>query len=179
MSFVVRAPTSDDADDLGRIHVRAWQAAYTGGLMPDDYLASLSVQDRTTMWREALGNDPRPRYARLVAEIPDGQIVGFALVGPAAANASPDDDIADEIGELYAINVDPGHWGTGAGSALIAAGLDALRSNDFTSAVLWVLPGNERARSFYETRGWRIDGGRRDQEVLGITVPEVRYAVRL
>jgi hypothetical protein len=38
---VIRQPTVDDADALGRTHVRAWQAAYRGGLMPDEYLDSL------------------------------------------------------------------------------------------------------------------------------------------
>jgi GNAT superfamily N-acetyltransferase len=48
----------------------------------------------------------------LVAE-QDGRVVGFAVAG-----AAKDPQGA---GELYAINVDPDHWGTGAGRALLVA----------------------------------------------------------
>jgi RimJ/RimL family protein N-acetyltransferase len=42
-----------------------------------------------------------------------------------------------------------------------------------------VLPGNHRARRFYEVAGWEDDGARRTSEVLGVVVPEVRYRRRL
>jgi RimJ/RimL family protein N-acetyltransferase len=45
--------------------------------------------------------------------------------------------------------------------------------------ILWVHPGNERACHFYERAGWQHDGQRRVQEVLGVTVAEVRYRRRL
>jgi hypothetical protein len=83
MPFVIRAPKITDADDLGRVHVRAWLRAYRGGLMPDEYLDELSEEERASMWRHALTEEPRPRAARLVGESDDGTVVGFALVGPA------------------------------------------------------------------------------------------------
>jgi RimJ/RimL family protein N-acetyltransferase len=46
-------------------------------------------------------------------------------------------------------------------------------------AVLWVLPGNRRARRFYEAAGWVADGAERSAEVQGVVVPEVRYRRRL
>ncbi|HUF94538.1 MAG TPA: hypothetical protein VMO52_00495 [Acidimicrobiia bacterium] len=49
-----RTPEVRDAADLGSVHVRAWQAAYRGGLMPDEYLESLSAEQRAEMWRTAL-----------------------------------------------------------------------------------------------------------------------------
>ena len=45
--------------------------------------------------------------------------------------------------------------------------------------VLWVVPGNARARRFYERSGWSADGAERVAEVNGVTVPECRYAKRL
>jgi ribosomal protein S18 acetylase RimI-like enzyme len=165
----VRAPTVADADDLGRVHVRAWQAAYRGGLMPDEYLDALSNVERATMWREALEQGPRARSSRLVAEV-DDEMVGFAIVGPAAG------DLESPIGELYAINVDPDHWATGVGSDLIAAAMAELKASAFTSVVLWVHPDNVRARRFYESRGWSDDRLERRQDVLGVEVPETRYS---
>lgn len=167
MALEIRTPEVGDADALGRVHVRAWQAAYTGGLMPDEYLHSLSETDRTSMWRSSLENPPRARVTRLVATV-DDEVVGFALVGPSGG------DPEAHIGELYAINVDPDHWGTGAGAALIDAAMAALQASGFASAVLWVHPGNQRARSFYARRGWIDDGVDRQQEVLGVEVPETR-----
>src|SRR5438132_9245105 len=34
-----------EARELAEIHVAAWRAAYRGGLMPDDFLAALSVEE--------------------------------------------------------------------------------------------------------------------------------------
>jgi len=172
VSLTIRTPEVGDAEGLGRVHVRAWQAAYSDGLMPDDYLNSLSESERSSMWRSSLENAPRDRAARLVA-IDSDEVIGFALVGPAGGDENSD------IGELYAINVDPGHWGTGAGAALISAAITAMRSHGFKSAVLWVHPDNKRARRFYTAGGWIDDEIGRRQEVLGVEVPEVRLSLDL
>lgn len=140
--------------------------------MPDDYLNSLSETERASMWRTSLENPPRQRATRLVATV-DDEIVGFALVGSAG-----DDDNGD-LGELYAINVDPDYWGTGAGTALMDSAIAALRANGFTSAVLWVHPENGRARRFYTARAWVDDEIERRHDVLGVEVPEARLSLDL
>jgi GNAT superfamily N-acetyltransferase len=68
---------------------------------------------------------------------------GFALVGN---------------GLLYRLFVREAAWGTGVGSALHDAALEALRELGAKTATLWCLAGNERARIFYERRGWRLTG---------------------
>ena len=97
-------------------------------------------------------------------------MTGFANVGPAEDPAG--------AGELYAINVDPDAWGTGAGRALLEAAQAKLARMGFAETVLWVLPANARARRFYEIAGWVSDGTERTMEVLGVVVPEVRYRRR-
>jgi ribosomal protein S18 acetylase RimI-like enzyme len=171
VEHVVREPTVDDADALGRTHVRAWQAAYRGGLMPDDYLDALDEDERAQMWRSSLQNSPRPHSMRLVGEDASGVVAGFIVVGPADGEAG--------VGELYAINVDPDQWGSGLGADLIESGVAALARLGFVSAVLWVHPGNERARRFYAARGWVNDELERRQSILGVEVPEVRYSLDL
>jgi GNAT superfamily N-acetyltransferase len=69
----------------------------------------------------------------------------------------------------------PEAWSSGAGAALMASALEALRS--YSSATLWVLADNPRARRFYEREGWVLDGGRREEEILGVDVAEVRYRI--
>ena len=163
----VRPARVADAPAMGRLHVRAWQAAYRGH-MPDEYLDGLRATERAAGWERSLGRE-RPRGAVLVAE-QDGEVVGFAALGP-----SPDPEGA---GELFSINVDPDHWGTGAGRALLEAAHDELARLGFSETVLWVLPANARARRFYERAGWTCDGTERTVDALGATVPEVRYRRR-
>ena len=171
MDHVIRQPTVDDADALGRTHVRAWLATYRGGLMPDEYLERLDEYDRAQMWRSSLENPPRSRSIRLVGESAAGVVAGFILVGPA------DGDREATVGELYAINVDPDDWGSGLGAALIDRGVAALSQFGFTQAVPWVHPGNQRARRFFAALGWIDDEVERQQSVLGVEVPEVRYSL--
>ena len=94
------------------------------------------------------------------------RVVGFASTGP-----SRDED---EIGELYAIYVDPQDWSTGAGRALMAAAEQRLAA-DYDAALLWVLEDNPRARGFYERAGWAPDGVRKAEERFGVRAAEVRY----
>lgn len=163
----IRAPRPDDAPGLGEVHVRAWQVGYRG-VMPDEYLDGLSVEDRTRMWVEVLAREPRVGAQRLLAEA-DGRVVGFAAAGPEVGAEAP------TVGELAVLNVHPDWWGRGVGPALLAAATDHL-AEAWRHAILWVATGNARGRRFYEREGWHADGESRTDEVFGITVDEVRYA---
>lgn len=165
----IREPLPEDASALGEIHVRAWQEGYKDGLMPDDFLRSLSAKERADMWGDALSRPPRERSARLVSADADGNVCGFILVGPAEGEADATE------GEVYALNVDPVVWGHGHGRSLLEEGAARLRGAGFDQAILWVHSGNGRARHFYEWAGWVDDGAERRVEVLGVKVPETRY----
>jgi GNAT superfamily N-acetyltransferase len=166
-AVATRPPTPDDADALGLVHVRAWQAAY-GDVMPREFLAGLSVERRADGWRRWLA-DP-PADCALVIGTLDDEAVGFVMYGR-DRDAEPGGD-----GELWVLNVHPDAWGTGVGAALVTAAHDGLAGDGFRRAVLWVVPGNARARRFYERHGWRADGAYREVDMDGVTVPEVRYA---
>jgi ribosomal protein S18 acetylase RimI-like enzyme len=163
----VRPATVADAPAMGQLVVRAWQAAYRGQ-MPDDYLNGLRAEERAAYWDGVLRREDR-RGVILVAER-DGEVVGFAAAGP-----SPDPQGA---GELYAINVDPDHWGGGGGRALLGAAQAELDRMGLAESVLWVLPGNARARRFYERAGWAADGTEKTSEAFGVSFDEVRYRRR-
>jgi ribosomal protein S18 acetylase RimI-like enzyme len=170
VAYRVRLATIDDAAALGRVHVRAWQAASRGGLMPDSYLDALSVQGRTALWRQRLGEGPPAPSTCLVAEDEEGVVVGFIDVGAAETEAGA------ATGEIRALNVDPDHWGRGAGCDLLAWGVETLDRSGFTRAVLWVHPENGRARRFYRVHGWTPEDVERRVDVLGVLVPETRYS---
>jgi GNAT superfamily N-acetyltransferase len=88
----------------------------------------------------------------LVARLADGQVIvaedesgvlGFAVVSE---------------GWLDRLYVAPGSWGTGVGSVLHDAAVERRRTAGDRRLRLWTLEANDRARSFYERHGWRLDG---------------------
>ncbi len=162
---IIRDAVVEDAVAMGRLHVRAWQHAYRG-VMPDEYLDGLQPDERVTMWAGRIGRADLPPV--LVAVVAD-EVVGFAAFGAEEPPTSP------SCGELYAINLDPDRWGRGIGRVLLHSVTQALTDLGFDEAVLWVVPENERARGLYESEGWVADGGRATEEILGVTVTDIRY----
>ncbi|HET9540001.1 MAG TPA: GNAT family N-acetyltransferase, partial [Candidatus Limnocylindria bacterium] len=98
----------------------------------------------------------------------------FAIVRPSA-----DDDASPETGELDGFYTAPAAWGRGAGLALMAAAIEALREDGFTTATLWTAIDNHRPRRIYERAGWRVDGTTRKRNLGGIAFEELRYRTRL
>jgi ribosomal protein S18 acetylase RimI-like enzyme len=139
--------------------------------MPQDYLDRLNVDDRADEWRRLL-SEPTSTSLVLVGAV-DERVVGFCTFG------APRDPDLGGFGELYALNVHPGYSGEGVGSALLFAAHKGLADLGFARAILWVVPGNVRARRFYERHGWVAEAHQRTASVQGVTVPEVRYARRL
>jgi ribosomal protein S18 acetylase RimI-like enzyme len=165
---MIRRATPDDAEAIARVHIRTWQGAYAH-VFPPEALAGISAEARARAWRANLGGTFGATY---VAER-NGEVVGFASGGP-----SHDAD-CEGLGELYAIYVDPEHWDSGAGRQLAVQVEDALRGEGFAAATLWVLDDNPRARRFYESGGWRLDGATRTGTHLGVETHEVRYRKNL
>jgi GNAT superfamily N-acetyltransferase len=159
--------TAADARRIAELHVRAWRAAYRG-LLPDALLDTQSVDRREEQWRGWNSGHPLRRIWLVEG---DGALCGFAATGPSRDAGAP-----ASTGEVYAIYLDPGVIGTGVGRALFAHAGDALRTQRFTRAMLWVLDTNARARRFYEAAGWRPDGGHKKEHLRGVEVTEVRYA---
>jgi GNAT superfamily N-acetyltransferase len=60
---------------------------------------------------------------------------------------------------LHGLYVLPAEWGSGVAVALHDAVVATLA--DCAELHLWVLTENQRARAFYERRGWRPDGSER------------------
>ena len=135
--------------------------------MPDEYLDSLSAKDRSAIWRRLLdqGDDATARL--LVAVDEHRAVCGFASYGPANEDA--------ELGELYAMNVDPPHWRSGVGTALLHAVVSGLIEMGFDHAILWTGATNMRAQEFYATYGWAPDGATKTDVALGATVDQKRF----
>ena len=168
--MLIAPATADDARAVAQIHVEAWRAAYVG-LVPDEYLAALSVDKRETMWREAIAAQ-QPEL--LVARV-DGRVAGWVSFG-----ASRDEGAAAEVGEVWAIYLDPAHLSTGIGRALWLRARERLIERGFASAMLWVLVGNARAIRFYQHAGFSPDmGSAKRCTIGGRELEELRYSTSL
>jgi GNAT superfamily N-acetyltransferase len=163
--ITVRDATVNDAEGIAHVHVDTWRAAYRG-IVPDDYLDALDVDDRAERWRGGIAAPDGPIW---VADN-GGTVVGWACVGP-----TRDDDLPGS-GELYGIYVDPSWWGKDVGPRLMKETLDWLRPR-FDVAALWTLDANARARRFYERYGWRVDGTTKDDDRESFVLREVRYRI--
>jgi ribosomal protein S18 acetylase RimI-like enzyme len=148
----VRRANPADAAAIAAVHVRSWEAAYRG-LVPEAWFAERTLQRRTTMWRQLLRGD---EHTRVFVACRNETLVGFC----GATTPSRDDDAGEETSEIAALYVDPDHWRTGAGHALVTATLHDLAGCGQRDVTLWVLTANDRARSFYVEMGFVPDGER-------------------
>jgi GNAT superfamily N-acetyltransferase len=165
----IRRATPADAMAVAEVHIRAWQAGYRG-LVPQDFLDRLQAPEQAGRYAFATG---RLTDIHTLVAVEESAICGHVTVGPARDPALPD------IGEIWSLYVDPPRWGTGIAQALASAGTDLLFETGHRFAALWVLTSNSRARRFYESQGWRADGGERTELLAGNPFHEARYVKAL
>lgn len=145
----MRRAAARDAGACALTHVLSWRAGYRG-ILPDEYLDSLTVDDRLPWWERQLGGTGEADVEVFVAEDGDGEVRGFASVATSDAEAG--------VGVLAQLYVDPAVWGTGLARSLLTAATERLKARSFRHATLDVARDNGRARRFYEREGWRATG---------------------
>ena len=168
----VRVARTDDAEAIADAHVRSWLATYRG-LVPDAILDGLSVERRTTFWRDTIsaetgGSVPTARTWVVEAA---ARVQGFAATG--AIRDQPD-GLAG-AGEVFAIYLAPEARGRGFGRALFTHAVDDLRARGFDPVVVWVFEANTEARRFYEAAAFEPDGARQPVDFGEVALPEIRY----
>ena len=97
----------------------------------------------------------------------DGQVAAFVVVA------------RDEVEQVY---VSAPNRGTGVAGVLLAEAERQVEANGYDEAWLAVVPGNARARAFYERAGWRDEGPfeyAAESEGGPIAVPCHRYVKTL
>jgi ribosomal protein S18 acetylase RimI-like enzyme len=160
-----------DARGIAEVHVRSWQAAYVG-IVPDEELAQLSVDQREQSWTQILSKNDRRTFVLVNGDL----VVGWSGFGPAR-----DEDCDPAlVAELYSIYLLPEYWTLGYGKQLYRATETRIGQNLAKSVVLWVFKKNARARRFYETIGYRLERGRRkEMRFARTTAVEIRYRKQL
>jgi ribosomal protein S18 acetylase RimI-like enzyme len=166
----IRSATPEDALAIATIHVGAWRAAYRG-IIPDEYLDSLSIEQRSDVWRQILEGSSENV---LVAQAAD------SIVGWISAAASRDPDAEPSTGEIWAVYVAPAHWRTGIGRLLCQQAERKLVEQGLNEVTLWVLKDNRLARQFYGSTGFITDPQREKTIVwAGTELQEIRMRKRL
>jgi ribosomal protein S18 acetylase RimI-like enzyme len=167
---MIRKATPSDARAIAEVHVKSWQATYRG-LLPEDFLQSLSVDRREEQWRSGIEN---PEQVVLVYE--QEKIVAFCSFTPARDEDLDKTNVA-ELGTIYALE---SCWGQGMGQQLWAEATKQMRGRGFNEVVLWVLKGNDRAIKFYERMGMIFDGKTKTEtRQNGVVLNELHYRMKL
>jgi uncharacterized protein (DUF952 family)/L-amino acid N-acyltransferase YncA len=148
----IRKATPGDAPGIAKVHVETWRSTYKG-LVPDDYLAGLSVEARQQFWDKILRMQPAREHV-FVAENEEGHIMGFIASGQNRSELPYD-------AEVKAIYVLKECQGRAIGKRLLRVSMDRLAQDGFRSAMLWVVEGNP-ACGFYARMGGLVVGEKED-----------------
>jgi GNAT superfamily N-acetyltransferase len=136
-SFRIRDAQQSDRQTLLEIQRAASLAAFTHIFPPERY--PFPTEGVRATWQEELAS---PDVRVLIAEW-KGHPVGAASYS------------AQRFHQLWVL---PEQWGGGAAQELYAEVMRGLAALGGSPCRLWVLEQNQRARRFYERRGWRLDG---------------------
>jgi ribosomal protein S18 acetylase RimI-like enzyme len=165
---VIRSARPDDAPAIARVHVDSWRETYAG-IVPDDFLASLSYERREGMWRSGLEH-PAWKGVLFVAEDPEHGVVGFVAGGPPQEG---DEEFSCELWALYLLRA---HQGRDIGRQLFRRFTSEMASRGHSSMLLWVLAENPTT-GFYERMGG-VKVREREIEVGGKKLVEWAYGWR-
>lgn len=155
---------------MALVHDRSYRTFYRG-ILPEEALTRRTIEEREGEWRAVLEGATGASWISIAESRPAG--ICFA--------AKPQtDDVPAGAAEVFTLFVAPEHVRTGHGRALVEAALAWMRAEGRTSAVLWCLEDNERARRFYEALGWALDPSALPRQIGPYEdVREVRYRIDL
>ena len=130
----LRSAVPGDVQQIAEVWHAGWRDGHLG-LVPDELVPERTPESFLVRARERLGQTTVATVGEAVA--------GFVVV------------IGDELAQVY---VAAGHRGTGVAAALMQEAERQVAAAGHAEAWLAVVPGNVRARAFYEKHGWRDDG---------------------
>jgi GNAT superfamily N-acetyltransferase len=170
-SVAIRPAVAEDADALGAIGGRSWDATYRG-IVPDDVLDDWIAQSAAG-WTDAIASTSPDSPSRAWVAVVDGRPAGYATTSPARDRWAEPPPGAGELTNLY---LDPEIVGMGVGRRLYEHAVDDLRARGYDPLVVWAFRANHRARGFYERMGLVVDIDDATWELGGVPCPIVRFA---
>jgi GNAT superfamily N-acetyltransferase len=130
----LRPARAEDAGAIATIWESGWRDGHLGQV-PDALVAIRTQESFRLRAAERVGDTT-------VAQV-DDEVAGFVMV------------VGDEVEQVY---VSAAHRGSGIAAVLLDEAERLVAARGHSMAWLAVVPGNARARRFYERRGWIDDG---------------------
>jgi ribosomal protein S18 acetylase RimI-like enzyme len=132
----LRPATAQDAEAVARIWADGWCDGHLGKV-PEALVAARTAESFRSRAAQRIGDTT-------VAVVgATEQVAGFVMV------------VDDEVEQVY---VSAEHRGTGVAGLLLAEAERLVAAAGHRQAWLAVVPGNTRARLFYQRRGWADEG---------------------
>lgn len=173
--IAIRRARPADAPAIAAVHVAAWRSAYPG-ILPDAYLARMSVARQAAYYDSAIRNSAVGVHVATASGLDLGasggpaRVVGFVTDGLARALRGFSAPAEGEIETLYVLD----DWRErGLGRRLMRAAAAHLATAGCASAFVWVLRQNH-SRWFYERLGGRVSA-EATIEVGGVPVAQTAY----
>ena len=171
-SINYRKANISDLSGIVKVKVDMWKTTYRG-IISEEYLQSLSYEDKEKNWRQRLEN-PTHGAIIYVAETDQNEIVGFALATLEKCNPIVALLQVERFkGELCAIYVLEVFQHKKIGTELVHLVIKYFKVNNIDSMITWVLKENP-SRRFYEKLGGKFLG-EQSIEVGGIRYIEIAY----
>ena len=163
-SYQVRPAVDSDAEQVAAVHSASSHAAYEAVAPAGQQ--SLPMDQRRAFWRDAIEyGEPLLQVA-----LEDGRLVGFV-----GFDRSRDPKSRPTTGEIWALYVEPSHWGRGVGLALWDAAREGLMEEGCTEVTMWVPLCNDRALRFAEMAGFKRElNTAKIVSVGGVKLEEIR-----
>lgn len=133
-AVTLRPARRDDAEAIADIWREGWDDGHLGNV-PEDLVAVRSPESFFTRAAQRVGDT--------TVAVVDGAVAGFVMV------------VGDEVEQVY---VSRSHRGSDVATAVLAGAERLVAGNGHKRAWLAVVPGNGRARRFYERNGWVDEG---------------------
>jgi GNAT superfamily N-acetyltransferase len=161
----IRVATAGDADAIAALHTENWRSTYRG-LLSDDYLDRLIVEERRTLWRQRMASPPANQHVIVGTE--EGKIIGFSsMLG------NEDEQWGNMLDNLHVVAQ---RKGQGLGVQLMRETAKWFQQNfPDKSMYLWVLEKNDAARGFYERHGASNEEAQIWSSPDGGALPVLRY----
>jgi ribosomal protein S18 acetylase RimI-like enzyme len=130
----LRPAVASDAPEIADIWWAGWQ---------DGHLGNVPVELVEVRTEESFRQRSAERVHDTTVALVDDRVAGFVMV------------VGDEVEQVY---VSAAHRGSGIADTLLTEAERLVGLGGHAKAWLAVAPGNERARRFYERRGWSDEG---------------------
>jgi GNAT superfamily N-acetyltransferase len=149
---------------VAQVHANSSHAAYEG--VAPAGAQNLPIDRRQAFWADAI------EYGEPLLQV---ALDGDEVIGFVGYDRSRDPRSKPTTGEIWAIYVEPLHWGKGAGLALWDAAREGLIEEGCTEVTLWIPLCNDRALRFAELAGFKRElSSAKTVAVGGVKLEEIR-----